>query len=216
MLLIAERDGKQHYLYTNVKCYKTKMVQRRVELLILSAPHFECGMYPSSITRPKLLQGQDSNLRPLRWYHNELTSCSTLLSYIGLTGLEPATPSLEGLCSYSSWTTVRRQKRVVLSCFEGKQKQQLMFFTSLLSIAGEGLEPSTVELWARQTANCYTPRRTVYTGAAPVISCVTGRRVSCFTNRPINKPPFKRNARYLILMSALIQEFHFARETLGG
>ena len=57
---------------------------------------------------------------------------------------------------------------------------------------------------------------TVYTGAAPVISAVTVRRVSCFTNRPINKPPFKRNARYLILMSALIQEFHFARETLRG
>ena len=108
------------------------------------------------------------------------------------------------------------KKRVVLSCFEGKQNQQLMFFTSLLLIAGEGLEPSTVELWARQTANCYTPRRTVYTGAAPVISAVTVRRVSCFTNRPINKPPPKRNARYLILMSALIQEFHFARETLGG
>ena len=57
---------------------------------------------------------------------------------------------------------------------------------------------------------------TVYTGAAPVISAVTVRRVSCFTNRPINKPHFKRNARYLILMSALIQEFHFARKTLRG
>ena len=192
------------------------MVQRRVELLILSAPHFECGMYSSSITRPKLWQGYDSNPRPLRWYHNELTNCSTLLSYIGLTGLEPATPSLEGLCSYSSWTTVRRQNTSCVILLWRQAKATTYVFTSLLSIAGEGLEPSTVELWARQTANCYTPRYTVYTGAAPVISAVTVRRVSCFTNRPINKPPFKRNARYLILMSALIQEFHFARETLRG
>ena len=91
MLLIAERDGKQYYLYTNIECYKTKMVQRRVELLILSAPHFECGMYPSSITRPKLWQGQDLNLRPPGYEPDELpTALPCYVTYIGLTGLEPA------------------------------------------------------------------------------------------------------------------------------
>ena len=45
MLLIAERDGKQHYLYANVKCYKTKMGKERLELSILSAPAFETGAY---------------------------------------------------------------------------------------------------------------------------------------------------------------------------
>ena len=48
------------------------MVQRRVELLILSAPHFECGMYPSSITRPKLWQGKESNLRHRTYEAREL------------------------------------------------------------------------------------------------------------------------------------------------
>ena len=45
MLLIAERDGKQHYLYTNIECYKTKMGQRRLELLILSEAAFEAAAY---------------------------------------------------------------------------------------------------------------------------------------------------------------------------
>ena len=45
MLLIAEQDGKQHYLYTNFICYKTKMGQRRVELLILSEAAFEAAAY---------------------------------------------------------------------------------------------------------------------------------------------------------------------------
>ena len=45
MLLIAERDGKQHYLYVNIKCYKTKMGKKRLELSILSAPAFETGAY---------------------------------------------------------------------------------------------------------------------------------------------------------------------------
>ena len=45
MLLIAERDGKQHYLYANIKCYKTKMGQRRLELLILSEAAFEAAAY---------------------------------------------------------------------------------------------------------------------------------------------------------------------------
>ena len=58
MLLIAERDGKQHYLYTNIKCYKTKMGQRRLELLILSEAAFEAAAYPSSAISPNDCRGR--------------------------------------------------------------------------------------------------------------------------------------------------------------
>ena len=45
MLLIAERDGNNITCTANIECYKTKMGQRRVELLILSEAAFEAAAY---------------------------------------------------------------------------------------------------------------------------------------------------------------------------
>ena len=92
MLLIAERDGYNITCTANIKCYKTKMGQMRLELLFLSEAAFEAAAYPSSAISPNY-RGWKNWTSPMSslWGSWATTSAPTrYITYIGLTGLEPA------------------------------------------------------------------------------------------------------------------------------